>query len=129
MKHLYITIIAFSLFACESVQQYGEGKDLYTRHCANCHIDDGSGLEGLIPPLANADLLQQSGAQAACWIRKGLKGKIMVNGREYENEMPPQLKLNEIEITNILNYINNSWGNKRDFISVQEIENVLKGCD
>lgn len=126
MRTLLLLLPIFT--ACQSAQQYGDGQQLYTRHCANCHSDDGTGLEGLIPPLKAADMLQQGGAEVACWIRKGLNGKIFVNGREYEGEMPANKDLTEIEITNILNYINNSWGNQREFIAVDAVEKALNDC-
>jgi ribosomal protein S9 len=85
-------------------------------------------LEALNPPLAKSDMLQNAGAGAACWIRKGLEGKIVVNGREFENAMPPNLRLSATEITNILNYIHNAWGNTHKFITLEEVNKVLEGC-
>lgn len=122
-------LICILFSACSSFNDpYAEGKPLYKRHCANCHMDDGSGLEGLIPPLVQADMLQQSGASAACFIRNGLKGKILVNNIEYEGEMPSNSKLSSVEILNILNYINNAWGNQRDFIKLDEVKAALTNC-
>ena len=120
-------LIAF-INSCSNEATYAEGKALYDRHCLNCHMEDGKGLGELYPPLAGADMLKASGAGAACWIRNGLNGPIKVNGVEYDNVMTPNNKLSAIEITNILNYVNNAWGNKRDFITLEDVTTALESC-
>jgi mono/diheme cytochrome c family protein len=129
-----ITFLCFSVLLlllsnCGNEATYAEGKTLYDQHCLNCHMEDGKGLGELYPPLAGADMLKASGAGAACWIRNGLKGPIKVNGIEYDNVMTANKHLSAIEITNILNYVNNAWGNKRDFITLDEVMTALEGCE
>lgn len=130
IKSTFLLVLSCLFFsACTSFNDpYAEGKPLYQKHCANCHMDDGSGLEGLIPPLAKANMLQQSGAAAACIVRNGLKGKILVNNIEYDGVMLPNNRLSSVEILNILNYINNAWGNQRDFIKLDEVKAALDNC-
>src|SRR5687768_14899730 len=65
-----------------------EGQQLYVQQCANCHMDDGSGLRGLIPPLAGSDYLVRHREQLACLIRHGQQGEIVVNGVHYNRPMP-----------------------------------------
>lgn len=91
-------------------------------------MEDGSGLEALYPPLANADMLRSMDVAAACVIRHGLQGKIVVNGTEYETGMVGIEQLTDVEITNILNYIHNAWGNKRQFIQLKEVRDALESC-
>lgn len=130
MNKIVVLIIGMLIFfgSCSEGGGYADGKRLYDVHCQNCHMEDGTGLGELIPPLAKADMLQQSGALAACWVRNGLEGEIVVNGVKYDNVMPANEELSEVEINNILNYINNAWGNERAFISPNEVEEVLKAC-
>lgn len=109
-------------------RKYHEGAQLYQQHCSNCHMDDGEGLEALYPPLANSDWLKMVDVGAACMVRNGLEGAIVVNGVEYGMAMPAQKQLSAVEITNILNYIHNAWGNKRDYISLSEVEKALNEC-
>jgi mono/diheme cytochrome c family protein len=118
----------WGLSACQS--SHSEGKDLYLTHCANCHSEDGTGLSELIPPLAAADYLDTHAQEIACIIRKGLKGKITVNGRIYENEMPANPKLSPVDINNIQNYIQNAWSKsaKKPFINLQTTQEQLKNC-
>lgn len=123
-------IISSWMLACVggAERKYYEGAQLYEQHCSNCHMDNGEGLEALYPPLAQADWLQTVDVGAACVVRHGLKGAIVVNGVEYGMEMPAQEQLSAVEITNILNYIHNAWGNERDYISLQEVEQALSNC-
>lgn len=56
----------------------------------------------------------------------GKKGPITVNGKEYNQIMTPQ-NLNDEEISNVMNFILNSWGNEHpgeiDPARVQKIRN------
>jgi mono/diheme cytochrome c family protein len=102
---------------------------LYEKHCENCHMADGTGLEALYPPLAGSDMLESVGVGAACIIKHGLQGKIIVNGIEFETGMAPVTGLSSVEITNILNYIHNAWGNRREFIHLNEVQATLEACE
>lgn len=124
------SLLTLLFFSCGNTNEktYNEGAQLYKKHCSNCHGDDGTGLEALYPPLAKSDMLEALGVSAACVIRNGLKGEIMVNGVKFETGMEPIKNLSAIEITNILNYIHNAWGNKRAYIQLNEVETVLESC-
>ena len=123
-----LVVLSSFYYTCQTKHPYNEGKELYTAHCANCHGDDGSGLGELIPPLAKADMLKQLDIQVACLMRKGIAGKMVVNGIEYDNVMPANAQLSDVEIQNIANYIHNSWGNTREFISLDAVRHVLNDC-
>lgn len=132
-KQFYLSIVLYACWwvgACSSPAEktYNEGAILYKKHCENCHMEDGTGLEALYPPLAGADMLESLGVNAACIIKNGLEGKIMVNGVEFETGMPAVSGLSAVEITNIVNYIHNAWGNKRAFIQLDEVEKALEDC-
>ena len=129
MKYIFIYTVLVSLVSCDhSVKTYNEGAKLYKKHCENCHMPDGSGLEALYPPLAKSDMLESLGIKAACIIKNGLQGKILVNGIEFETGMDPVKDLSDVEITNILNYIHNDWGNKKSFIQLNEVKKSLENC-
>jgi mono/diheme cytochrome c family protein len=108
----------------------GESKSgrLYSAHCGNCHGIDGEGLERLIPPLAGSDFLQENKDRLACIIRYGLRGEITVNGEIYHHPMPGNEQLSEVDITNIINYINQSWSQREEFVSPVEIKRQLQEC-
>jgi mono/diheme cytochrome c family protein len=105
-----------------------QGQKLYAQHCQSCHMEDGSGLRGLIPPLANADYLQTHRDELACLIRNGADGPMVVNGIEYNKEMPGVPSMREDEITNLLNYIQTNFGNKNKRYTFREVEVMLEDC-
>jgi cytochrome c len=121
----------FLLFVqCDDGNPYKQGKILYTNFCANCHMEDGSGLKGLIPPLAKSDYLATHRGELVCVIRKGQKGQIVVNGVEYgQQEMLAIPKLSDFEITNVLNFISQEWGNQQPTWTVEEVREGLKKCN
>ncbi len=88
------------------------GKKVYANNCMNCHMEDGKGLEGAFPPVAKSDYLKRPSKDLIEVILKGQSGEIKVNGVVYNGMMPAQDYLSDEEIADVLNYINNSWGNK-----------------
>ena len=91
-------------------------------------MDDGSGLAGNIPPLAQSDYVAQNQEQLACIIRYGMEGPIVVNGKTYQNPMAGIPELSEFEIANVINYINQAWGNDHGYVPLKEIRNSLEEC-
>lgn len=124
----------FSLALCLSIytsckeNPYQQGEILYNHYCANCHIEDGTGLKGLIPPLANADWVKNNPTEMACLIRNGMKGEIVVNGKTYNQEMVGFPQLTRYELANIINYINQAWGNDYGTVKVTDIKEELEVC-
>lgn len=88
------------------------GKALYVTNCMNCHMEDGKGMEGVYPPLEKADFLKRPAKDIIETVLKGQSGEVKVNGVLYNGVMPAQDYLTDTEIADILNYVNNSWGNK-----------------
>jgi mono/diheme cytochrome c family protein len=131
---IYITtiglLLGISLWGTSCADTaFSQGQASYKSQCANCHMDDGSGLQGLIPPLAGADYLIEHKNELACIIRKGMEQPIMVNGKVYNQQiMPANTKLTEAEITNICNYILSAWGNKGGELSLPEVKTQLQKC-
>lgn len=105
---------------------FTNGKKLYSQHCANCHMENGEGLGKLIPPLKNADYLLDDIGRAARIIVNGANEKIVVNGIEYTQPMPANSSLTAAEITGILTYVTNTWGNEFGGISLEEVSSALK---
>lgn len=122
---LIVSILSFN--ACKDTP-FQQGKILYGNFCANCHMDDGSGLEGLIPPLAQADYYKENVLESACLIRYGMDGPVEVNGRTYNQPMPGTDKLTEFEIANILNYINEAWYDDLPYVKLEDVRAMLKSC-
>ena len=120
-----IALVCF-LGSCEQ-ETYMQGKRLYEAHCQNCHAEDGVGLSKLIPPLAKSDYLRDHQSKITCIIRNGQNEKIVVNGIEYQQEMPGK-KFTEVQVTNIINYINHAWGNDFGVTTLQKVTNEIRNC-
>ncbi|MCH7409107.1 cytochrome c [Belliella sp. DSM 111904] len=109
------------------VLQYAiEGKVLFENHCANCHQTDGKGLGKLIPPLNGADYMLEDIGRTVGIIKNGLKGEIYVNGQKYNQPMPANPMLTNMEIAQITTYIYNIWGSNEGIISSQSVADYLK---
>ena len=116
MRFIFLIILlsTSSLAQQSSGDSYMRGQMLYVDFCVRCHLPDGTGETGLIPPLANADFLQDIQATVQS-IKYGIHGPITVNGVIYNNTMAP-MGLENDEIADVTNYILNSWGNSADVI-------------
>lgn len=133
MPRNFVLIALFSFGTCLWLAScanppFAQGQNLYLTHCANCHMEDGSGLRGNIPPLAGADYLRDHQEELACIIRYGQQDTIVVNGRTYHEPMPGVPGLTEFQIANIINYINQAWGNDYGFVKVEDLRTQLEQC-
>ena len=110
--------------ACGKTQHL-QGRNLYLEHCSNCHLDDGTGLGELIPPLAGSDYLRDQPERVVHGIRHGMEGPMIVNGQTYNEVMPANIELSEFQIVNLVNYINQAWGNDYGLVTVENARHWL----
>ena len=106
-----------------------EGERLYKANCSNCHQHDGNGLGKLFPPLNGSDYMKENFEKSICIIKNGMKGEITVNGQIYNQVMPANPRLTNLEIAEIATYIYNKWTQKKGLISVTEINKILNSCN
>lgn len=97
------------------------GKNLFEANCAACHQQNGQGIPGVFPPLANSDYLMARKDKGIGIILHGLAEKIVVNGVTYDGVMP-QMLLSDDAIANILTYVRTSWGNEGELITAAEVK-------
>ena len=89
-----------------------KGKSLYEDFCVRCHMPNGKGQKGIIPPLAKSDFLFKHMEESIKALKYGgIDGEIIVNGIKYNSRME-KMGLYDDEIADIMNYTLNSWGNK-----------------
>ena len=105
-------------------QQIQAGMVLYNGTCSVCHQQNGEGLEGIFPPLANSDYLMADQRRAVEIVLNGLSGPISVNGVSYSSVMPAMSQLNDDEIANILTFTLNSWGNEGGVVTSDEVAGI-----
>lgn len=97
------------------------GKEVYTLHCQNCHMENGQGTEGINPPVAKTTYLKDIKKNINI-ILNGQSGEITVNGKKYNAIMNPMNYLSDREIADVLNYIRNSWGNKYPAVTPAQVK-------
>ena len=99
------------------------GKSVYNDMCITCH---GKGVPKAFPPLASADYLRDNQDKSIIGIKNGMSGEMVVNGITYNSVMAP-LGLSNEEVADVMNYINNSWGNDYGkFLTTEDVTETLK---
>jgi nitrite reductase (NO-forming) len=104
-------------------QLIAEGKLLFATTCQPCHQAEGQGIPNTFPPLAGSDFLMADKKRAIGIALNGLKGPVTVNGASYDSVMPP-LGLSDEKVARILSFVRNSWGNKGDVVTPEEVKAV-----
>lgn len=101
------------------------GKIVYNQNCLACHQENGKGIPNAFPPLEKSDYLMSDRKRAIRLVKNGLEGPITVNGQLYNSAMPA-LGLSDDDIANVVTYIMNSFGNKADMVTNDEVKKALK---
>jgi len=100
------------------------GKAVFMGTCSTCHQLQGQGLASVFPPLAKSDFLMADAERSINIVLKGLSGPIEVNGQKYNNTMPPLANFTDHEIADVLTYVRNSFGNKGEPITAEQVAAV-----
>ena len=99
------------------------GKKVYLTSCFACHMATGEGMPNVFPPLAKSDFLKADKDRAIKAILKGLSGPISVNGKPYNNMMPPQ-EVSDDQAADVLTYVMNEWGNDFGTVIPADVKRV-----
>lgn len=109
---------------------YVKGKEIYERDglCATCHQGDGKGLKASgFPPLAGSKWANSSEDLLIKISLKGLMGPMEVLGVKYPGQVPMtphEGLLNDEEMSAVLTYVRNSFGNKSSVITADKVKTV-----
>jgi nitrite reductase (NO-forming) len=101
--------------------QIERGKKVFLTTCFACHLATGDGIPGVFPPLANSDFLNADKDRAIRIVTKGLSGPVTVNGKTFNNVMPPQSQLDDTAVADVITYVLNSFGNKGGTVSPTDV--------
>jgi mono/diheme cytochrome c family protein len=102
------------------------GKEVYTAQCMSCHSEQGEGIESVYPPLAKSDYMMADKKRSINQVLHGLTGEIKVNGKSYDGVMTGFDALTDAEISDVLNYVRNSFGNKGPAVTPEEVKAARK---
>jgi nitrite reductase (NO-forming) len=100
------------------------GAETFKQICITCHQEKGQGIPDTYPPLAKSDYIKNK-TKAIEAVVHGLEGKVKVNGKVFDNIMPPW-ELSDEEIANVLTFVYNSWGNGGTVVTTKEVQKVRK---
>lgn len=93
-------------------EQMAEGKKHYMMVCVACHQPTGAGLPMVFPPITKSPYVGGSAERLAAIILKGNIGPFTVDGKPYNNIMPPQeAMLDDAKIAAIMTFVRGSFGN------------------
>jgi len=108
----------------EAPQELAAGQTVYNTYCAPCHQRDGKGAPGMNPPLAGINIVTGNKTEVIKIVLNGYDKPTKINGESYQNVMPPHSWLTDQQIADVLSYVRNSWGNKADNVTPDEVAKV-----
>lgn len=111
-------------------QSYIQGSEIYSRegHCITCHQGNGKGLPGSgFPPLSGTKWVTGNTDRLIKLTLKGLMGPIEVMGVQYPGQVPMtpfEHMLKDDEISAVLTYVRNSFGNKASPVTIDQVAKI-----
>lgn len=100
------------------------GKTVYDTYCLACHQADGGGVPKLNPPLTKTSFVLGDKKKLIQIILKGMTEQVEINGSTYDNVMAPHDFMTDQEVSDVLTFIRNSFGNKASAVTVAEVKKV-----
>jgi mono/diheme cytochrome c family protein len=116
--------VAVKPLSAEEQARFEAGKTLFTATCATCHQATGRGLDGLAPPLLDSEWVLGSPGRIIRIALHGLRGPIVVLGREHTGDMPAFKAMDDEQLAAILTYVRREWGHTASPISPAEVKAV-----
>jgi aldose sugar dehydrogenase len=97
------------------------GATAYDNYCASCHKPDGTGVPGTFPPLQGSARVSADKTELIKLLLNGLSGPITVAGVKYDMEMPAFSFLSDQEVADVVQYVRQTFGQKRDKVTAAEV--------
>ncbi len=91
-------------------------------------MPNGEGLRALYPPIDVPEYAAHYAGSLACIIRYGLTDTIVIQGMTYVFPMPAMPELNDVEISNIYNFIRYRWHPDLPEINAIAVRDLLERC-
>ncbi len=113
--------------AAATPEQLEEGKKVYMTLCFACHQMTGMGLPMVFPPLTKSPYVGGPAERLIAIVLKGNMGPFTVDGKPFNNIMPPQeTVLNDEKIASVLTYVRASFGNTAGPVTVDQVAATRK---
>lgn len=108
-------ILGSLLYSCRpnfsETVAFDRGHEIYLAHCVSCHAIDGSGNAGSYPVLATRPINTNTTNQTISIIKNG-------------TALMKPIPLDNTEIVDVVNYIQNAWGQKGELITLAQMEQL-----
>jgi mono/diheme cytochrome c family protein len=117
-----IIIMVFMSFITADKATMERGKQVYMQYCVACHQIDGGGVPGLNPPLEKTSFVLGSKSKLVKIVLKGMNTHEEIAGETYTNVMPPFDYLKDQQVSDVITYIRNSFGNKATAATLAEVK-------
>lgn len=103
-----------------------QGKKNFEMFCGSCHGTDGMGKPGQAPPLAGSEIVIAKGFHRLAMIPlEGLAGPIKIKSQDWNLNMAAMgAALPDADLAAVLTYMRNSWGNKGDEVTADDIKTI-----
>jgi mono/diheme cytochrome c family protein len=111
-------------FVAADAEQMKRGAAVYARTCIACHQPTGKGLPPVFPSIAETPIVVGNPELPIKFITNGLMGPITVAGTTFNSMMPPVAGVTEQDIADVLTYVRQSFGNKGNPVSVDQVKAV-----
>jgi len=113
-------------------KEFPKGAAIFQSVCQNCHGKDGNGIASLAPPLNNSEWVKGDKNRLIPIVLYGLTGPVKVDGKLYKapeinGDMPgvfENKEFSDADLAQLLNLIRNSWNNKGEKITEEDIKNT-----
>jgi mono/diheme cytochrome c family protein len=110
----------------DGMKQFVGGRQVFLSYCAGCHGTDGNGMKRFAPPLAGSEWVTGNPERLALILLHGIEGAISVKNKVYDAPdilpvMPSHSTLSLADMSNVLTYIRNEWGNSGEPVSQRTI--------
>jgi mono/diheme cytochrome c family protein len=128
---VFVSMFATPMVAFRTKQAFdlkasiARGQEVYITYCLSCHMQEGTGIENLYPPLAKSDYLMADKKRSIQQVLYGANEEMQVNGKSYHTPMVG-FDLSDEQTSDVLNYIRNSWKNKGAVVTPGDIKSARK---
>ena len=103
------------------------GKALYFDNCTGCHLEDGTGIAQVFPPLRASAAVQAK--DPATVLEAMIDGATVVATTDKPTGLAMPAfgwKLSDTELADLATYIRNAWGNQAGAVATSEVAKIRK---
>jgi mono/diheme cytochrome c family protein len=108
-------------------ERFARGRGDYVDQCAGCHMEDGSGIPGVFPPLKGNNVVQAKDAETVVHVI--LTGAKTATTKDNPTglAMPAfDWKLDDRDVADLATYLRNTWGNAAAPVASDKVASTRK---